>query len=108
MREYKLSKELIDQWQYYGFCIKYVNNETDDIVIENDSCSLYFDRLSVNNLFTLTTNLSMREEIVKLAYKTLVYLNDIKRENNDEQVNVTKVTWYDGDEEIEEEIGDDI
>lgn len=108
MKDYKLSKELIDQWQYYGFCIKYVNNDSNDIVIENDSCSLYFDRLSPNHLYTLTTNLSMREEVVKLAYKTISYLNDLKRANNSEQVSATKVTWYNGDEEIEEEQDDEI
>jgi len=104
MKDYKLSKELIDQWQFYGFVIKYTNNDTNDVVIENDSCSLYFDRLSPNHLFNLTTNLSMREEVVKLAYKTLVYLNDLKRENNTEETNATKITWYDGDKEIVEEI----
>ena len=94
MKEYKLSKELINKWQYYGFVIKYVNNDTDDIVIENDSCSLYFERLSVNHLYTLTTNLSMGEEVVKLAYRTITYLNDIKREKNNEETNANISTSY--------------
>lgn len=108
MQEYKLSKELTDKWQYYGFVIKYVKNDTNDITIENNFYSLYFDRLSINHLYTLTTNLSMREEILKLSTKTLIYLNNLKRQENNEQVNATKVIWYDGDNEIEEEISEDI
>ena len=108
MKEYKLSNELFNQWSYNGYSIKYLNNKTDDIEIKNINCSLYFDRFNEYSFFTLTTNATMNEEIVKLAYKTLVYLNNIKRENNDEQVNVTKITWYDGDEEIVEEIDPNI
>lgn len=108
MQEYRLSKELIDQWQYYGFVIRYTNNKTNDIEIKSNNASLYFDRLSEYNLFTLTTNLSMNEEILKLCYKTLIYLNDIKRTNNNEETNATKVIWYEGDKEVVEEINSNI
>ena len=104
MKDYKLSADLVNQWQFYGFAIRYSNNKTSDIEISSKEASLYFDRINEYSLFTLTTNLSMKEEILKLCYKTLTYLNDIKRENNEEETKATKITWYDGDEEIVEEI----
>lgn len=75
MNEYVLTETLTRLWEFLGFKIKYQKNETSDLVMEGSRGCIYFDRYNTNSFFSLTTNVTMSEDIVKAAYATLVVLN---------------------------------
>ena len=82
MNEYVLTETLTRLWEFLGFKIKYQKNETSDIVMEGSRGCIYFDRYNTSSFFSLTTNVTMSEDIVKAAYATLIILNKKVAEAN--------------------------
>lgn len=100
-----LSDKLKSEWKYLGLVIKYVNNETEDIVVENDAYCIYFDRYNTSKPYKMTSNSTLPMEVVKVCYLTLKELNDgLSQVEYPEDICSGKVTWYDeNDQEVEEE-----
>lgn len=71
-----LSTRLIEEWKSLGLRVKFINNDTQDIVIENDLYCIYFDRLNKGKPYMMTTNSTLSIDIVRLCYLTLKELND--------------------------------
>lgn len=78
-----LSVRLIEEWKSLGLKVKFINNDTQDVVVENDVYCIYFDRLNKSKPYAMTTNSTLQTEVVKLCYLTLKELNDILYHEND-------------------------